>query len=255
MKIVIISRKRPALLMGCSMKLFPHATVSIGEDEVDAYARAGVPRKQMLIHPADIVGLSKKRNWVMKNVPDETVVQVDDDGRCVKAMVGQFARPITDETTITMFLKNLEQGAKEIGTVYFGFNNYLGDIRKYKKDAPFSFVNYSNGIVGTIGRSVWYDENIPSHTDVDLVLQCLQKFRVVWIDMRLSFVPAARTSYMYGGKQDFLNAQREKECQRYLKKKWGKFYSPGTFKASGFVRSGINVSRRMSELWTPEKGI
>jgi hypothetical protein len=92
MEVVIISRKRAWLIMERSGKVLPSAKISIAEDEVAKYAEAGVARSRMLIHPNDILGPAKKRNWVLRNVQDETCVIVDDDLYSINSLVGETTR-------------------------------------------------------------------------------------------------------------------------------------------------------------------
>lgn len=246
MEIVIVSRKRPHICADTTNKLFPTAKVSVAEEEARDYYLAGIDKSRLLLHPNDIVGISKKRNWVLRNVKDETCVMVDDDCEFFMALVGEKPRRIREPEAILAILKNSEACAKALGLGMFGFNQ-AWDIRKFCQFKPFSFVGYAPGIVGIIGRDIWYDENQMVHDDVDYAMQQIMKHRVVWIDDRFGYVSRIQTTKMSGGCQGLNSAAADrKECM-YLKKKWGPYYEMGEWGKQG-VKSLMRVKRTQDDI-------
>jgi hypothetical protein len=55
MKIIIPSKNRADIIGDKALRLFPDATLCVGDDEVDAYARVS---DRLLVHPAGVVGIA-----------------------------------------------------------------------------------------------------------------------------------------------------------------------------------------------------
>ena len=247
MRVVIISKGRAAVCAEASYKLLPHATVSVGSEEAEEYIKAGIPEENLLIHPPDIVGISKKRNWVLKNVEDEVCVQIDDDCVGFACLVGERTRKITEEAAIMQMFENSEVIAREIGTGYFGYHTVGTDLRKYHPPEPFRFIGFSAATHGFIGREFWCDENLKVFEAVDMALQAIRRWRVVWLDYRFAFLSYVKMGYIYGGVQIFKTAQRDKWERDYIKKKWGKYYVMRRWKI-GEAKSHLNVQRRQPDV-------
>ncbi len=96
MRIVIPSKNRADVVGDKAMRLFPDATLCVGADEVDAYARLS---DRLLVHPAGVVGIGPLRQWVLDHVDDPCVVMVDDDVTHVYSQVGFHTRRIEDADT------------------------------------------------------------------------------------------------------------------------------------------------------------
>jgi glycosyltransferase involved in cell wall biosynthesis len=246
-RVVIISRGRAKVCAEASSALFPSATVSVGEEEADEYVKAGIPKKNLLIHPPDVVGISKKRNWVLRNVDDECVVMLDDDCTGFACLVGQRTRKIKDEGAILQIFKNSEMACREIGTGYFGYNTVGTDLRKYDPCEPFRFIGFSAATHGIIGREVWYDEQFLVFEAVDYALSCIRRWRVIWLDYRFEFLSYVKMGYIYGGVQLFKTAARDRLEREQIKKKWGKYYSLKRWK-SGEAISHLRVERKQLDV-------
>jgi len=76
MKIIIPSKGRANVLQDKAFRLFPEATLCVGDDEVNAYRKVS---SNLLVHPASVVGIGPLRQWVLDHVDDPCVVMVDDD--------------------------------------------------------------------------------------------------------------------------------------------------------------------------------
>ena len=93
MKIIIPTKGRANAIASKALRLFPDATLCVGDDEVDAYGRLS---QNLLVHPAGVVGIGPIRQWVLDHVEDRCVVMVDDDVTHVYSQVGFHKRRIED---------------------------------------------------------------------------------------------------------------------------------------------------------------
>ncbi len=76
MKIVIPSKGRADVIGDKALRLFPDATLCVGESETAAYGRLS---DRLLVHPDTVAGIGPLRQWVLDHVDDPCVVMVDDD--------------------------------------------------------------------------------------------------------------------------------------------------------------------------------
>ena len=60
MKIIIPTRGRADVIGDKALRLFPDATLCIGEDETDAYAAVS---GRLLVHPSNVLGIGPLRQW------------------------------------------------------------------------------------------------------------------------------------------------------------------------------------------------
>src|SRR5262249_35007849 len=74
--IAIPSKGRPANVK--STKVLPSAVLYVPEFEVPDYTKAN-PASTVVGVPSDVRGITKTRNWILKNAGDRWVVMVDDD--------------------------------------------------------------------------------------------------------------------------------------------------------------------------------
>jgi len=218
-RVVIVSRERQALVKKKALKLFPDATLCVGESEAKAYA-AACPGSEIITHPDDVVGIAPLRQWVLDNFEDERICMVDDDVSAMLSLPGLMYRKITLTSSIRLVVETAAQCAADVGTAVFGFNQ-AWDVRKFRPQSPFLLSSWTGGVIGIVGRTVRYDPNLLLRADIDYCLQTLMKHRVVWIENRISFVHD-RTGRI-GGNSVVRSSKREEFELDYLKKKWGKY--------------------------------
>ncbi len=240
MRVVIPSRRR---IEGCRkvLQLFPGATVVVHEDEAGAYGALGA---ELLAHPPEVQGIAPLKNWILDNVPDETVFIVDDDISLLKAMPGRPRRsaPIADPRAIAEILENAERWARMLGTPVFGFNPNGGDVRKFKNQDPFGLSGWVGGAMGIIGRELRFDPTLKMRADIDFCLQAQLKYRCIFIDLRFAFVEQRFNNT--GGNAHMRSAERNQRELAYLKQKWGTWLSIRPSKTT--VRLIVNVKRRQN---------
>lgn len=222
MRVVIPSRKR---VSACAyvLGLFPGATVVVHADEETEY-RAGLGKDvEIWAHPPTVRGIGPLKNWILDNVPEETVFIVDDDISMMKAMGGRGSRsaPITDARAIRQIVENAEQVARVVGAPVFGFNQNGGDVRKFRNTDPFAFSGWVGGVMGIIGRELRYDDRLLMRADIDFCLQAQLRQRCIFADLRFAFVEARFNNT--GGNSQMRSAERNARELAYLQQKWGRW--------------------------------
>lgn len=220
-KVVIPSRERPEVLAKNSAKLFPEATICVGEAERGIYT-ADLPGFEIVTHPDDVRGIGPLKQWILDAFPNDRLVIADDDIKTVYTLAGLNKREIPHPQDVQLILDNAAQAAIDAGTVTFGFNQ-AWDVRKFRPQNPFMFNAWVGSVVGYIGREIRYDPKLRLRADIDYCLQTMMRYRIVWQDARFSFI--VNRSRMTGGNSASRSAARDKKEREYLKKKWGAYVS------------------------------
>ena len=233
-QIVIPSRGRPHSV-AVAGKLFPDALWCIGQDEARVY---DVPAARQLIHPPEIIGIGRKRQWILDHVPG-VVFQVDDDVTKLWCTVGLMGRPIEDPADIRQIIENAAHIAESIGAPVFGFDQ-AWDVRKFRPQEPLLFTGWVGTAVGFIGREIRYDQSLLSQADIDFCLRCLLEKRVIFVDHRFSFICKRFTNR--GGSAGLRSAADYEAQIQKVRARWGKWVSYK--KAKTTWRLGVRVSRR-----------
>ncbi|WP_428937786.1 hypothetical protein [Fontivita pretiosa] len=235
MKIVIPSKGRASVISDKALRLFPDATVCIGDDELEAYSRV---TSNLLVHPASVVGIGPLRQWVMDHVEDRCVVMVDDDVTHVYSQVGFHKRRIEDADTARAIVERLAILAADAGVRVFGFQQAARPLT-YANFRPFSLNTWVGGLVGIIGRELRYDTSLLLRADIDFCLQSLVHDRIVLVDGRYSFIHTRFAGA--GGNAQQRSAERHEQEIRYLKRKWGPYLD--VVQAKGTTRLVVRVVR------------
>lgn len=182
--VVIPSKGRPTCHR--AVALFEDPVLCVPEEEEASYAEAH-PKTRKLLHPNDLVGLGRVRQWVLDQVSTECVFMVDDDVNGLWSIVGQRAREITRVESIMAVIQNTAEVARAAGTCLFGFSHTI-DTRHFSPYRPFTFTGYVNGFaMGIIGREIRFDAELDTKQDIDFSLQVLHRKRFLWKDLRFGF--------------------------------------------------------------------
>jgi hypothetical protein len=216
MKIVIPSKGRATVIRDKALRLFPNATICVGDDEVEAYARIS---QNLLVHPANVLGIGPLRQWVLDHVDDPCAVMVDDDVTHVYSQVGFHKRRIEDADTARAIVERLAILATDAGVRVFGFQQAARPLT-YANFRPFSLNTWVGGVVGIIGRDLRYDTSLLLRADIDFCLQSLMHDRFVLVDGRYSFIHTRFGGS--GGNARQRSAERHEQEIRYLKRKIGR---------------------------------
>jgi hypothetical protein len=225
MRIVLPSRRRVAWCRE-SLKLWPTATVCVGEEEAADYRALGC---EVVTHPDNIVGLGRLRQWIIEHFTERCIIQVNDDIRGLWCVVGKRSRVITDPPSIWQILLNSATIAEGLGISCFAYSRFGGDVRMFEATKPFSVKLLDCSLFGMIDRNYRFDPNVSQCDDVDLTLQCLLKERIVWTDVRFAPVRLSNGGFSdkmeMGGNAVSRGVEQTKREVEYLQKKWGAYYT------------------------------
>jgi len=235
MKIIIPTRGRADVIGDKALRLFPDATLCVGEDETDAYAAVS---DRLLVHPSNVVGIGPLRQWVLDHVEEPCVVMVDDDVTHVYSQVGFHKWRIEDADTARAIVERLAILARDAGVRVFGFNQAARPLT-YANFRPVSLDTWVGGLVGIIGRELRYDTSLLLRADIDFCLQSLLHDRIVLVDGRYSFI---HTRFAGGG-GNAANRSSERHMREiaYLRRKWGPYLA--VVQAKGTTRLVVRVKR------------
>ena len=235
MRIVIPSKGRAQTLCKKALRLFPDATVCVGDDETEQYRKVST---NLLVHPASVAGIGPLRQWVLDNVNDPCVVMVDDDVTHVYSQVGFHKRRIEDADTARAIVERLAILAQDAGARVFGFQQAARPL-SYANFRPFSLNTWVGGLVEIIGRELRYDTALLRRADIDFCLQSLMSDRFVLVDGRYSFIHTRFAGS--GGNAKQRSAERHAREIAYLKRKWGPYLEE--VQAKGTTRLVVKVQR------------
>lgn len=250
-RVVIISRGRQDSIGKNALALFPYATVTVDEREVDAYSKV-VPDEQLLPHP-QFAQLSQIENWLHEQDLAEFVYWSADDVHKLRCNVGWRARTFTDPELIRGLLEVTAVCARDAGAYLFGFGHHMIPAYLYK-DRPFALNSYVREVYGfRRGHGLVADQNVEQHYDVDMALQSLLKHRIIWRDDRWVFESQPLGSAK-GGEAGVRTQEAVEHAARAMVDKWGrwvtvdsprKVFIGGGKLAWGHARATvINVPRR-----------
>lgn len=219
-RLVCPSRKR-TFLMGRYMAMFPYATVTVDESEMDAYAPF-VPKEQLVPHPP-FSCLPEIRNWILDTFTEPCIVMSDDD-ICQVKVLGGHMRGLKRAADLQRLIENGLQIAEDLDIGLFGWNPSCPLVSDYFVRDPISLTKDCAGIVGIRGpaRHRRYDLGATGRADVDFTLQALAEDRIVLIDLRFHFDVGTNQS-LKGGALGLISEEQRIKASDYTRKKWGNF--------------------------------
>lgn len=250
-RVICYSRGRSSSIAKNTLALFPYATVTVDEREVDAYSRV-VPDEQLLPHP-QFGQLSQIENWIHDQDLAEFVYIVADDIHTLRCIVGWRERTYRDPELIRGLFDVTAVCARDAGAYLFGFGHHM--IPSYwHKDKPFCLNGYVREVYGfRRGHGLRGDQNVEQHYDVDIALQSLLRHRIIWRDDRWVFASQPLGSAA-GGEAGIRTQDAVDEAAERMVAKWGKWvtvdaprlvFTGGGRTAWGKARATvINVPRR-----------
>ena len=180
----------------------------VRKSEEEAYKASGV-RKVLAVEDELINNMSKTRQWIIDNAPEDIVMQIDDDISAIMYRL-EDTTTIEDKDLIDMeFLRiaSITVTAKPWSyTQEFQFAGLCGGIYWYNKE--------------------WYKATMDLKADVkedtDKVLQELLHNRIIIIPKYLAMNAGLDTNE--GGDNINKNMRKIVECNEYMKMKWGRYY-------------------------------
>ena len=176
MLIAVPSKGRAGSVISTQKKL-PSATIFVPELEAEAYKASG--NQNVVGVPDEIQGITKTRNWILKNTDDPWIVMIDDDvtnaGYVEMLSHKTKHRKLSEQIFITEFLKLFEI-TEQLKFRIWGIatQSSPGSVYPYK---PFIFQTYVTascmGIIND-GRT-YFDESYPVKEDYELCLRCIMQ--------------------------------------------------------------------------------
>jgi len=219
MKFVIISKGRAESVADKTLRLVPDAFVCIGESDFDEYSKV-VPKKKLIVHPDEVVGIGPLRNWVVQNISDNTIVMLDDDCENVYDQSHYNKIRIENPSHVMAILERAAIASADAGLSLFGFTQMARPLA-YRPFCPINFNTWIGGIVGVHGKDVEWDNNLLLRADIDACLKTLLKKRILWVDSRYVFIHKRFVGQ--GGNNTLRTMERHRTEIDSLKVRWGKY--------------------------------
>lgn len=246
LRVVIPSRGRPHVIGRAALRLFPAATVTVPESQMEHYAGLAtasgerlIPPERLIPHPDDVRGIAPIRQWVLDHFDDECLVMAADDVYDLVFLVHYVPRRMSRPDVVAQVVTNAANVAYGIGAPVFGFNQ-AWDVRKFRPFEPFTLNSWVGGVIGIIGRDLQYDTNLRLRADIDFCLQALLHKRLTFVELRFSFLH--RRFGVTGGNAASRSSRRNEDEIAYLQRKWGSHLNVADKKTT--TRLSLAVKRR-----------
>jgi len=238
LKIIVPSRKRPHSVGNLRNLLEDGFYFCIGEDEADEYKAWGLRDEEIILHKSDVVGLGKKRQWILDNVEGD-IFFLDDDTTRLWCNVGMRGRTISEPDDIKQVIYNCHQIAEDIGAYAYGFSQ-AWDTRKFMPQKPFVLNTWVGSAFGIIGRDIRFDTERKTRVDIDFSLKVLAKKRFLFVDNRFAFIIERFNNA--GGSASIRTEASDRIDLNVLKERWRG--AIGFKKEKGTIAIKISVPRQ-----------
>lgn len=206
---------------------FKGAKYVICEKQKDDYLKV-LDNKNMVIIPDDDDGsISKKRNWMLKNLP-RPYVSIDDDINYILMMEGRSKEKskfiqykMIDREIINDVFIHYTNLAYQLECKMWGvMQRNSGDEREYKEFKPFTLKNVVLGPFHChLEHTLLYDENMLAKEDYDMAIQQLNKYRKILRVDKLAIKGEQATNQ--GGIVSMRSLDYELEGAKRIMNKWG----------------------------------
>ena len=211
--VVCLSRDRSGVLAKRTDKLIADYHLFHCGEGYDRDYNGVIARHEV---PASLAGLSAVRNYVLRQLDQNVVVFVDDDFESI-AYTHSAQYAYLDSTGVQAMLVNLIVNALDVGARVFGISEF--DIRTASPLAPLRFRAVMGGLIGIVGRGLWFDERNKLKVDYDYCLQSMSHDRLVLKDQR--YWLKQDRNQLPGGNMRFRTREREEAEIANLTKWWG----------------------------------
>ena len=250
-KIAIPSRGR-------AYKMALHPLLSIAnvfvdsEEEREEYIKvaAGIDKKAHAVHVASgSRSAPEARNIALDTLWDKDtkfIVLVDDSVEGVRRNMRLKTGKIVDQRYILTMMWRSYQTALDLGTALFGYEQSLHPRERTANRVVKLRVGFiDSGLVGIMDPDFRLDTNLRVHDDMDLSLQCVEKYGLFYKDSR--YCLHKFHSFHHGepgGNLRHRNSVAEERELLYLRRKWG---SDIVKPYKGFRQSGLSVTLKYGE--------
>jgi hypothetical protein len=216
--------------------ILPSCTVYVPALEAGSYRAAGT--RHVVPVPDDVRGITRTRNWILRNTKSRRVVMIDDDVReagYIRLLARQSLKVKLDEKTWVGEFRKLFEVTEQLSLRIWGIATD-GATRATYPYYPFRFRSYITascmGIVND-GRTL-FDERYPVKEDYELCARCIAEDGAVVCGQYLYWVNNHWDTP--GGCKDYRTQAMEHDAIRRLCKAY-----PGIVRATQRVGSPWSV--------------
>ena len=216
-KIVIPSHKRATKVRTTSV--VTNAIICVPESQEQAY-RLCNPADEIVTHPDSVIGLARKRDWIIRHFGN--VFMLDDDIDSMKRVYAEPGeRADVDERTVYELIQAAADACRQMGGHLFSFAHAPTPVA-YNPMKPIELAGYHTGCAhGVIANSrLWYSGDVK--VNEDYWISCLNAFenRFSWKDTRFYF--AQKDTFVNpGGLSEFRNVDAEEKDFELLQRVFG----------------------------------
>lgn len=197
--------------------LFLDSTIICPDSEVDLYKEH---HENVIGVPDDVKGITKTRNWILNNMDDEWMIQVDDDALSFHMFEEGKIRKFIDAEKIHEIIDNQFQLCDDWGLKTWGFS-MAADYKFYREYTPFSTQGIiAANIIGIIKNEIRFDERLKVKEDYDYSMQHIAKYKGVLRCMKYGIDVVHLTNE--GGCVSYRTKDTEMEAYNVLVQKWGR---------------------------------
>jgi hypothetical protein len=214
--------------------MFDDPMLVVHTSEVEAYKQHH-PTTKILEYTKPEGNIPRKKNFILDWAIEkkyDVVFFIDDDYMRFNSNGSGIPTTFTDPAVIYHVIETHAQMAIDIGTPLFTFHN-IPDIRRYAKNKPFElFTTFKRGNFRIVlpkkknDLALRFDERFILNEDVDLGLQALGEYRVIFSDSRFSFQLSNKMGAK-GGLASVRHSEKQIEYHKLLQKKWGNLVADG----------------------------
>lgn len=221
-QVVIPSRKRSHIIKKC-VSLFYDPIVVVYDSEFETYKKV-LPDIRVLSVPDTTNRLVGKRQWIMDNIYEESILQVDDDVEGMYCLVGHRSRRIEDKDMIADIIEQTARNCHEAGTVLWSFAHTTLP-RECDPKHPITITGHVPGhamgfITEEFNKYYRFDQRNQTKIDVDISMQVLARHRFIWRDCRFC-LNAPDFLGTEGGSAGIRTFDMEQNDIRILQEKYG----------------------------------
>jgi hypothetical protein len=196
-----------------------NAIICVPDSQGDLYRRCN-PADEIVTHPDSVVGLARKRDWIIRHFGD--VFMLDDDIDAFRRVYAEPGEPADiDEHTTYELIQSAADACRQMGGFLFSFAHAPTPVA-YNPLKPLDLAGYHTGCAHGVlsGSRLWYNPEIK--VNEDYWISCLNAFeyRFSWKDTRFYF--AQKNTFVNpGGLSEFRNVDAEQDDFNLLQRVFG----------------------------------
>jgi hypothetical protein len=216
-RIVIPSHRRADRVQ--TTKAVSNAILCVEESQVAEYAahNAGV---EIVAHPDSVIGLARKRDWIIKHFG--SVMMLDDDIDCLQRIYtesGEATKVLPD--VAYDIVQATAAACRDAGAFVFGFSTSPAPV-SFNSLNPIQLSGYVTGCAHGVlaGSKLWYNADIICNEDYWISLLNAYYHRLIWRDTRYYWAQK-NTFVNRGGLSEFRNLAAEEADFKLLRRVFG----------------------------------